>query len=213
MLVTAIAMLSSSEVNAQEKNPWTVGFDLYSNYIWRGLKLGTGPVVQPTVKYTNGGFTIAGWGSHSFNNDEAAEADIYMSYLVKVGSSSTLTFNLSEYYYPGPTSLYFNGSSHFLEPQLNVGLGKFTFTGAYMSNANATYFEANYSINTITLFAGAGDAFYTKNSDFNLCNLGLKATSAIKINDHFSIPVNGSLVLNPSTEQFHVVVGITIANQ
>jgi hypothetical protein len=82
-----------------------------------------------------------------------------------------------------------------------------------MFNENATYFEAGYSAGPVTFFAGAGDGLYTKDAKFNLSNLGIKTTTAIKINDHFSIPVNGALVLNTATEQFNVVVGITLANQ
>ena len=81
------------------------------------------------------------------------------------------------------------------------------------SKSKASYFEADFAAGPVTLFAGAGDATYTKDTKFNLCNVGIKTTSAIKINDHFSIPVNGAVILNPSTEQLQVVVGITLANQ
>ena len=59
----ALTSIFAINVNAQEKNPWTVGVDIYSSYVWRGTKLGTGPALQPTFKYNQGGFTIGGWGS------------------------------------------------------------------------------------------------------------------------------------------------------
>lgn len=212
-LAFALTLVVSIKVNAQEKNPWTTGVDLYSSYVWRGTKFGTGPAMQPTLKYGTGGFTIGGWGNYCFSNNEATEADLFATYVVALGKTSSLTFGLTDYYFPATTAPYFTGTSHFFEPQINLGIGKLTLTGAYMYNAKATYLEADYAAGNVTLFAGAGDATYTKDTKFNLCNIGIKSTTAIKINDHFSIPVNGALILNPSTEQFNIVVGITLANQ
>jgi uncharacterized protein (TIGR02001 family) len=212
-LAIVLTALFSIRSNAQEKSPWTTGVDIYSSYVWRGTKLGTGPALQPTLKYNKGGFTIGGWGSYCFNSNEAAESDLFTSYAVALGKTSSLTFNLTDYYFPSATAPYFTGTSHFLEPQVNLAVGKVTLTAAYMFNANDTYLEADYAAGPVTLFAAAGDGQYTKDASFNFCNVGIKSTTAIKINDHFSIPVNGALVLNPSTEQFNVVVGITLANQ
>lgn len=211
--VFALSLILTFKVNAQEKNPWTTGVDIYSSYVWRGPKFGTGPAMQPTLKYSKGGFTIGGWGNYCFSANEATEADLFTSYAVALGESSSLTFNLTDYYFPGATAPYFTGTSHYFEPMVNLGLGKLTLTGAYMFNAKDTYLEAGYTAGNVTLFVGAGDGQYTKDTKFNLCNVGIKTGTAIKINDHFSIPLNGALILNPSTEQFNIVVGITLANQ
>jgi hypothetical protein len=95
----------------------------------------------------------------------------------------------------------------------NLALGKLTLTGAYMFNADDTYLEAAFVAGPVTLLAGAGNGQYTKESDFGLCNVGVKTSAAIKISDSFSIPISGALILNPSKEQFNIVVGITLANQ
>lgn len=215
ILVVALVLTAifSMRVSAQEKSPWTTGVDLYSSYVWRGAKFGSGPALQPTVKYSSGGFSIGGWGNYCFSTNEATEADLFASYAVALGKSSSLTFNLTDYYFPGATAPYFTGTSHYFEPMVNLGLGKLTLTGAYMFNAKDSYVEAAYAAGAVTLFAGAGNGQYTKDANFNLCNLGIKTGSAIKINDHFSIPVTGALILNPSTEQFNIVVGLTLANQ
>lgn len=213
LFVFAIALLCSFGTEAQEKSPWTTGVDLYSSYVWRGTKFGSGPAMQPTVKYGKGGFTIGGWGNYCFSTSEATEADLFASYAVALGESSSLTFNVTDYYFPGESSPYFTGSSHFFEPMVNLALGKVTLTGAYMLNADDTYVEASYAAGPVTLFAAAGDGQYTKDAKFNLCNVGIKSGTAIKINEHFSIPITGALILNPSTEQFNIVVGITLANQ
>jgi hypothetical protein len=208
-----LMLFLSMNVIAQEKSPWTTGVDLYSSYVWRGTKFGSGPALQPTVKYGSGGFTIGGWGNYCFSTNEATEADLFASYAVALGKSSSLTFNVTDYYFPSAAAPYFTGTSHYFEPMVNLGLGKLTLTGAYMFNAEDTYLEAAYAAGSVTLFAGAGNGQYTKDASFNLCNIGIKTGTAIKINDHFSIPLTGALILNPSTEQFNIVVGITLANQ
>ena len=187
LLAFALTSIFGMNVNAQEKSPWTTGFDLYSSYVWRGTKFGSGPALQPTLKYNKGGFTIGGWGSYCFSTNEATEADLYASYAVALGKSSSLTFNLTDYYFPGATAPYFSGTSHYLEPQVSLGLGKVSLSAAYMFNAEDTYLEAGYAAGPVSLFVGAGNGQYTKDANFNLCNVGIKSGTAIKINDSYSI--------------------------
>lgn len=213
LLAFVLTSIFGLNVSAQQKSPWTVGTDLYSSYVWRGTKFGLGPAMQPTLKYSTGGFSIGGWGNYCFSTSEATEADLFTSYAVALGKSSSLTFNLTDYYFPGATAPYFTGTSHYFEPQISLGLGKLSLSAAYMFNAEDTYLEAGYAAGPVTIFAGAGNGQYTKDASFNLCNLGIKTGSAIKISDSFSIPITGALILNPSTEQFNIVVGLTLANQ
>jgi uncharacterized protein (TIGR02001 family) len=213
LLAFALTSLFAINVSSQEKSPWTVGTDLYSSYVWRGTKFGSGPAMQPTLKYSTGGFSIGGWGNYCFSTNEATEADLFATYAVALGKSSSLTFSLSDYYFPSATALYFDGTSHYFEPQVSLGLGKLSLSAAYMFNAEDSYIEAGYTAGPVSLFVGAGNGQYTKDANFNLCNVGIKSGTAIKINDQFSIPITGALILNPSTEQFNVVVGITLANQ
>ena len=124
LLVLVLTSISTLYVNAQEKSPWTVGTDLYSSYVWRGTKFGSGPAMQPTLKYSTGGFSIGGWGNYCFSTSEATEADLFATYTVALGKSSSLAFNLTDYYFPSATALYFDGTSHFFEPQVSLGLGK-----------------------------------------------------------------------------------------
>jgi hypothetical protein len=138
------------------------------------------------------------------------EADLYASYALSLGEKSSLTFTVTDYYFPGGSSMYFDGNSHYFEPMISLGLGSFSVLGAYMTNAEDMYFEAGVDIGAVNLFAGAGDGAYTKDEKFNICNVGIKTSKEIKISDSFSIPVSGSIVLNPSTEQFHIVVGISL---
>jgi uncharacterized protein (TIGR02001 family) len=216
-----ITFIPNAKAQEEEASKWNPGLDLYTSYLWRGTKFGTGPSFQPGLKYSNKGFTIGAWGAYSFSNnkfntadslvvDAYMEADLYASYAISLGEKSSLTFLVTDYFFPGEGSKYLESDSHYFEPAITLGLGNFSLFGAYMTNANDTYIEAGYNAGPVSLFAGAGDGQYTVDGKFNVCNLGLKSSKEIKITDSFSIPLNGSIVFNPSNEQFHIVVGISL---
>lgn len=201
LLAAVVITMFVFDLNAQV-NP---GVDLYSSYVWRGSKFGKGPAVQPYVDFTTKGFSVGAWGSVCVSNEEAFEMDLYAKYIFPFG----LGIGINDYYFGGK---YFTGSSHFIEPTLSFTKGGFSLLSAYMigdETADA-YVEAGYSFGKIILFAGAGNGQYTTDGGFMLCNVGIKATETINITDSFSIPINGSIILNPSTQGFFVVVGISL---
>ena len=64
LMITASVLLLMTfipSVNAQEEeaSKWNAGLDIYSSYIWRGLKFGTGAAFQPSVDFTAGGLQLA----------------------------------------------------------------------------------------------------------------------------------------------------------
>jgi len=62
LIVFTVLAICTLTGKAQEESSWSTGVDLYSSYVWRGTKFGSGPAMQPTVKYSNGGFSIGAWG-------------------------------------------------------------------------------------------------------------------------------------------------------
>src|SRR5690554_2645582 len=193
-------------VSGQERN---VGLDVYSSYVWRGTKFGSGPAFQPYLEMGVGNFSIGAWGSYSASTDESAEADIYASYEIGMGDDATVLLTVTDYYFPGTNWL--DGNSHFIEPQIAIGFGGFSVVSAFMMQRGAgdLYVEAGYSAGAVDFFVGGGDGIYTDGGEFNLCNIGIGTSKEIMITDTFSIPVSGAAILNPSSEQFHVVVGIS----
>ena len=221
-LLVATMIILPSNLNAQEESssPFSVGGDFVSSYLWRGTKFGTGPAIQPYVELGLGNFSIGGWGSYCFTTNEAAEADLYFSY----GFDFGLSIGMTDYYFPG--TQYFDYSkatgSHAFEINLGyeykgLALGANYFVneaGGAGTMGGDMYFEAAYSFGSFGFVLGAGNGWHTteadaNESDFNVCNIGVTASTEIKVTDSFSLPVNGALVLNPDTEQFHVVVGIS----
>jgi len=191
----------------------TVGADLYTNYVWRGSKFGTGPSLQPSVKYTAGGLTIGVWGS--FDAAGYTEADPYISYSFPFG----LSIGVTDYYYPGLEVFDFSSStgSHALEINGGFSKGGFALSANYIINeaggaASAggdTYIQMGYNFASAGLFVGAGNGWHTSDGDFNVCNIGLTTTREIKITDNFSIPLTGQVILNPEKEQLLLVAGFT----
>lgn len=210
LLITACLFLLvaiAPNVKAQE---WSTGLDIYSSYLWRGTKFGTGPAFQPSVEFSAGGFAIGAWGSYSAGSEEAAEADLYAGYSFELSENSSLSFTLTDYYFPG--SEWMDGDSHYIEPMVSLGVGAVSLTGAYMMNGGEgdIYLEAGVTAGPVDITLGGGDGAYTMDGDFSICNIGISTSKEIKITDSFSLPVSGAAILNPSSEQFHIVVGISL---
>lgn len=83
---------------------------------------------------------------------------------------------------------------------------------------NSWYFELGYSglhrqVN-YDLFIGAtpGKGIYMPDGSdgFNVVNVGATLTKQISITDHFSLPVSGSLVVNPQAENIFFVFGVSL---
>lgn len=196
-----------------ENSKFSVGADIYTNYIWRGSKLGTGPSLQPSVKFETGGLTLGVWGA--FDANGYTEADPYISYSFPFG----LSLGLTDYYSPGLEVFETSDTagSHALEINAGFAKGGLSLSANYIVNeaggiASAggdMYFQAGYAFKYFNIFVGAGDGWHTSDGEFNLCNLGIGTSKEIRITDTFSIPVNGQVILNPEKEQLFVVVGFS----
>jgi len=203
--IVMIAMVTTMGVKAQEI---TAKADVVSSYVWRGTKY-AGVSVQPSVTFSNGGFAIGAWGSTDLAG-AALEMDMFATYAFDFG----LTLGLTDYYYPG--SSYFLGASHGLEANLAYTTGGLSLAANYIpfvgagTIGNDMYFEAGYAFKSFSLFAGAGNGWHTADNSFNFCNVGIKTTKEIKITDTFSLPLTGSVILNPDRKEFYIVAGISL---
>src|SRR4030042_148948 len=221
LFTTLFAIYMHSEINLSAQGEesgtgFSTGADVVSNYIWRGTKFGAGPAIQPSVSFAAGNFEIGAWGSFNFTSLEAAESDLCLSYSFPFG----LSLGLTDYYYPG--LMYFDYSdttgSHAFEINAGFSAGGFSLRTNYILNeaggagsaGSDIYFEAGYHFGSFNVFAGAGDGWHTSDGKFGLCNVGIGTGKEIKITESYSVPVSGSIILNPEREQFYVVVGLYI---
>lgn len=221
VLLLTFGLLFSMRLFSQEEEvrAFNAGTDFYSSYIFRGTNFGTGPAVQPVVKYTSGRFAAGCWGSFDFNGYK--EADLFFSLSLPAGFSLGMT----DYYFPDYDYTDFSDTtgSHAFEVNLGFSKGGLSLSGNYILNkaGNAgslggdKYFEIKYSFSYLYLFLGAGDGWHSTDSDsgadrFRVCNLGLGVAREIKVGDKFSIPVNGQLIFNPDRHKMYIVAGFTL---
>jgi hypothetical protein len=195
-LILLFSVFLSISAAAQEtKSALNVTADFVSSYVWRGSQLGKGPAIQPTVEFTSGKFTLGAWGSYCLSDVEAPETDLYTSL-----SFGNLTVGLTDYYFPGPS--WFHTENHAFEINGGWKQGIFSCSGNWILNegggskGNDLYFE--------------GNGWHTHNGKFNVCNIGISSSREVSITNTFSLPITGSVILNPASEQFYIVVGITL---
>jgi len=215
LIVFAVLAICALNVKAQEeekKSPFTVGADFYSNYVWRGSVLGTGPAFQPSVKFNTGGLTIGVWGS--FDAAGYAEADPYISYAFKNG----LSLGITDYYYPRAGGSFTADSTNAVEINLGYTTGGLSLSANYILNEASVaasagkdkYFQAAYAFKNFNISVGAGDGWHTSDGEFNVCHVGIGTGKVIKITDNFSIPVTGQVIFNPEKNQLFMVVGFSL---
>jgi hypothetical protein len=213
--ILASALIIPLMSNAQEEekvSPFSVGADFYSNYIWRGSKFGTGPAFQPSVKFAAKGLTIGVWGS--FDAGGYTEADPYISYSFPFG----LSLGVTDYYYPTAGGKLFSDSSNAVELNLGYALKGLSLSANYIVNEAAypasagadMYFQAGYAFKNFNVSIGAGDGWHTSDTEFNVCHIAVGTSKTIAITDKFSVPVSGSVIVNPEKEQLFIVVGFTL---
>lgn len=192
------------------------GVDFYSTYVFRGVAF-SGPSIQPYVEFSTGGFSIGAWGSQGIDGLAAEgdpgfqEMDLYANYEFDFG----LSLGITDYYYPGTD--YFDGGTHAFELNAGFEIDILSLSANYILNetegagsaGNDLYFELGLGLGMADLFVGAGDGWHSSDGEFAVVNVGLGVSKEIPITDTFSIPLSGAVVLNPHTEQFYIVVGVS----
>ena len=202
-----------------------VGADFVSRYLWRGQLLANGPSIQPSISFTKGSFEIGAWGSYGLASGfDGTEADIYATFSVGPVSAT-----LTDYFFPSDRSgvdfdNYFEYdkdlTGHVLEVMLSYEVDDFPlsidvaydFYGA--DHDNSFYIGLGYSISDQTeLFVEGGNGWYSFESSgddsFGLVSIGLTHTKEIKFSETFSLPIFGTIAINPDGEKLFLVFGIS----
>jgi hypothetical protein len=226
----SLLLMPLTAYNQDSLSRFDVSADLVSRYVWRGMALSSSPAFQPSVTCTLGNFEIGTWASYTFATEPLQEVDLYLAYSV-----SNLTICLYDYYTPSEmpdgSDNYFDYTSdttyHLMEGSLawsGIGDIPITFLLATFfygndkdevgNNYYSTYFETSYAFSLkegkeLNVFAGITPfgGFYAEK--FALVNLGCSLTKEIKITDNFSVPLTGSLVINPDSRKVYGVLAIS----
>lgn len=230
LTLAAVAMMSISAANAQDKVEGSVSADVVSRYVWRGQALGDA-AVQPSASLSYKGLSLSAWGSYGFlNTEDTKEFDLTLSYTVG-GFNVGVTDYWFSYY--GADNKYFeyraHDTSHVWEANVGYDFGPLAIqwytniAGADGINksgkrAYSAYVQlsAPFSLATCDWTATIGAVpyatnFYSDVNGFAVTNVALRATKAIPVCKKWSLPLFMEGSCNPSTKKGYLVVGFTVA--
>jgi hypothetical protein len=193
----------------------TIGTDLVSSYIWRGMRQGAGPHLQPVIEYSNGNFTVGVWST--FDLHGYREADLYLAVDIPGGFNLSLQDYWMAYL---PWSDFSTASgSHVLEAAvgyesdhvcLNLNY-VFNEAGGAGSSGNDLYAECRLLFGFFSVYMGAGNGWHTEDGVFAACALGFEVSRDIEVSDTFSLPVTASVVYNPDLDKVYLAAAISFS--
>jgi|LGVE01.1.fsa_nt_gb uncharacterized protein (TIGR02001 family) len=243
VVLSLVAILLISTTQAQEitetsaESPISIGADLVSRYIWRGLNFSqNAPAIQPYIEYTIGGFAIGTWGSYTFGEVTSQELDIYASYTF---IDDMFTVGITDYFFPVEDT-YYNffeyanaRTGHVLEATMSFNgtsslplsfMVATNFYGADKENDKegdptthySTYMELGYTFNVkgidISTFIGGvtSESIYYKTTQAAFTNIGASFSKTVKLTDSYGLGLNTSLIFDPNTKKAFLVFGLSI---
>lgn len=232
LLLPAVSVmeLTSGVIHAQPQTEVSIGGDLVSTYVWRGVYQ-SGFSLQPEIGLSVGGFTVGVWGSTDLDNFK--EVDLSVGYSVR-----GFSVGVTEYWWGGQRlgdgrfAPYFKyGDTHYFEGTLAYEFGeKFPlgiswstmFAGADKKEngdrAWSSYVELAYpfSVGSVELTAAAGAAPWAAPAwlpggydGFQISNVSLKASRAIPVSEKYEIPLFVQLAVNPQLNYMNLVIGLS----
>lgn len=225
LLISVGLLFAVATAHAQDKVETTLSADVVNHYIWRGTDCGN-VSIQPTLGVAYKGLSLSAWGSVGLDKDDNKELDLTASY--SVGGFS---IGVTDYWFNTPEKRYFyynaHGTSHIFEGYVSYDFG--SVSAAWYTNfagndgvnkdgdrAYSSYFEVNapFKLGGVDWTATAGAVPFAtttyNTSGFAVTNLALKASKDIQITDHFTLPIFGQVVANPSDQKAYFVFGFTL---
>lgn len=215
LFAALIALTFSGNVMAQEVS---LGADVVSRYIWRGFDFGDALSFQPGLSVAFGDLEIGSWASYEIMGTGANEFDLYASYAI-----GDFSVGLTDYSFPAAPDAegkwgaldYDDPGKHTLEVMAGYSSEEIPVSllfamNVYNDDNNSMYVELGYAAGPVDLFVGLGNEVYTMDGDFALINVGISASKDIKITEDFTLPMFGSIVVNPDLERSHFFVGFSL---
>ncbi len=196
----------------------SVGFDLASQYMWRGLVLSQGPVIQPSAEIAMQGWAFGLWGSTSFDKSENKELDAYLNY-----SLEHFRFSVIDYYTytdsAAPSYFNFkkNESAHLVETIAEfTGNEKIPFRllagiNVFGDSNHSAYVETAW-MTTVKETAIEIVAGYTPQKGFyhplkyGFTNIGCSASNSISLNSNNNLNIKFSAFYAPMVKQTYFVI-------
>ncbi len=233
-ITTALLLILSQILYAQnsieKKSIFTISSDLVSSYLWRGEYVDNLPNIQSSIniRTANNRLALGVWTSSGIVTD-FVEIDFYASY-----TYTHLTLSIYDYFATENilnTEEFFNydskSTNHALEAFLTLGGFKIPlqigsgiyFYGNDRNEENENYYsiyitaEYEFELNNnknLNLFFGATPRYGIYADNAAIINLGCSITKTINISKKASIPLSGTFIFNPYTEQVFYVFGFSV---
>jgi hypothetical protein len=227
-LQAVAASAESVDSTKAQTSDLSLSLEIKSRHVWRGGLTTRSWNMQPTLEYSGiKNLTLGAWGCYTVNN-EYAEVDLYAGY-----SIGNFNLTLYDYFNPMPSEdgdnhHFFNFdrkvTGHQIDATIGYSFGSIPLklmasTIVYGADLNdnehnrySTYLEASYeqtlsSGQTISYFVGGTPYKSMYYNSANVVNLGFKVSQDVKIGS-YSLPVNGSIIVNPARGNLYLIVGI-----
>jgi hypothetical protein len=223
------------ETAAAAADPVTLGVDLVSRYVWRGLAFSDTPCLQPWAGVSVAGFALGTWGSFAFApsaGDEGGstltEVDLSLARSLEL-RRGTITATLSDYHYPSGGITYFEFAddgtgSHTVDACVayrgpdGLPLGLCGSVNVYNDDQHAAYVEANWPFTAgateISLVAGAAmgkSVWYDVDKNgVHVIQAAVIASKPLKISEAFAPTLKVSWILNPYRERVILVAALSL---
>ena len=179
----------------------TIGADVVSRYVWRGIDYGNAVSVQPGIETSFGSVTLGAWGSFPLTDPIGTsatagnECDLYAS--ATIGS---VDLTLTDYFFPNyaGTDSLLNVDMHVFELSAGTEVGPVSLLAAANVSGdddNSTYLELTYGAFSL----GLGNGVYSTVGGFAPVSIGVSASR-----DNFS----ASYIINPDQETSFLVFGV-----
>lgn len=225
----ALLLFGAATAKAQDTVETTIGTDIVSSYVWRGLELGD-VSMQPTMGVSYKGLSLSAWGSVGLSNPaDTKELDLTLAYTI-----GGFNVGVTDYWFNAgldPQNRYFKYSAdetnHVFEANIgyDFGFASVQWYTNFLGNdlaadsdklAYSSYFEVNvpYTLGGVDWTATAGvvpfatDFYGTEG--FAVTNLALTAAKEFQVTDTFSIPAFAQVAANPSARTAFLVFGISL---
>ncbi|HNV95938.1 MAG TPA: hypothetical protein PKG63_05650 [Bacteroidales bacterium] len=216
-----------------------IGSDIMSRYVWRGTDYGNSPSIQPTLSVTVKNFEIGYWGAIATNsfykeidlyakytvkNFSLILTDYYIPYANGIDASPDnryFIFDDKKTAHTIETALQFKGNENFPlwllagafvygnDKRWGYDAAKDTTDKTYYS----TYVELGYSFkvkdNNADVFLGFTPQAGAYGNTMGVINMGVTGYRKIKISNDFELPVKGSLIFNPQSQNVYLLFGFT----
>lgn len=229
-LLISTALTVSAQEPTEDKRADNIEVDIFadllSQYVWRGMPLGSA-CLQPSLGLSWKGLSLSATGNRGLTTtDDPEEIDLTAAF-----TTGGLTVGIIDYWNNSPEPRYLiydaHSTSHVFEAFASYDFGPLAaawytnFTGNDGVNKNgkraySSYAELNapFQLAQCEWTATVGvvpyaTSFYETNG-FSVTNLSVAATKSISITDHFALPVFAQLTANPSTESMYFVFGLRL---